>query len=121
MSKIKFYKVEATYEIDPIHSTRENCSWWFRVEILRDPISSKYFPRVYRCLMFTMQPTFPEDTPKTQIPELSDHDILVKEYGFKEEEFMYDSIEETLQGILGQIEETFAVIISNELDDDMEE
>lgn len=116
MSKVKYRQVVAIFEFLPIITINSDDSWRFRIEILKEPSSGKFFPMVYRWKIFTVKPTFPLDS-ISDVKELADHEILVKDFGFKEDELMYDSIEKALEGVIEEIEKIFSVGEDNEPND----
>ena len=52
MSKVKYRQVVAIFEFLPIITINSDDSWRFRIEILKEPSSGKFFPMVYRWEIF---------------------------------------------------------------------
>lgn len=110
-NQIKLMKVLDTFEVSPIFTINQDDPWRFRIEILQEYPSGKYFPVVYRWESFRVQPTFPQDENGDSTSQLADHDFLVKDVGFDSDDndISGDSVEEVLDKVQKKLEETFLI------------
>ena len=110
-NSIKLMQVVSTFEVSPIFTTNQDDPWRFRIEILREYPSGKYFPMIYRWESFRTQPTFPQNNNGEVISELADHDFLIEDIGFDsdDENISGDSIKEVLDKVQKKLEETFLI------------
>jgi hypothetical protein len=89
---LKIQPVVATFEVDSIVSEDDSYSpLKFRIEILVDREKNIFSPIIYRWETLRVQPTFPQDNGEPT-NDLSDHEILVKDFGINCEEILEKTI-----------------------------
>jgi hypothetical protein len=109
MCSLKVQTIVATFELEPIVLEDDTYnSLKFRIEVLKNKETNIFFPKIYRWETFRVQPTFPQDDGKA-ICDLSDEEILVKDFSIDCNQIFSNSIEEVLEKTISQIKKVFMI------------
>jgi hypothetical protein len=106
---LKAHEIVSTFELEPILLGDDACSALkFRIEVLRNSEINVFFPKVYRWETFRIQPTFPQDDGK-MVCDLSDEEILVKDFSIDCNQIIGNSIEEVVEKTISEIKKVFMI------------
>jgi hypothetical protein len=109
MSFLQVRPVIATFEVEPIVLADDSYgSLKFRIEIIVDRERNIFSPIIYRWETLRVQSTFPQDDGEPT-NDLSDHEILVKDFGIECDELLGKSMEEVLEKTISKIKLIFMI------------